>query len=382
MIDSLSVVGNSRRRMLRLVRAASVLLSAVALLLVGHYPTAAASSLGFDTGGGPNPIVTPIAADPSVVRAPDGTFYMYTTADDWLDGEGMRWMPIFHSANLVDWELVGTVFDYRPAWQPGNTGLWAPDVRLVNGVYTVYYSVGGGADPCIGMATSTSPIGPFTDRGKPVLCSSEVGVGGTIDSFVYQDGPTPIMFVGNFRGIYAITLTADGKAWAGTDPVLVADNRFEAPYIQRHDGYYYMYLSAGNCCNGAASNYRVYVGRSSSLTGPYVDRDGRDLKEGGGDLLLQGSPSWVGPGHNAIVTDDDGTDWLIYHAAPRSQPSLPSGIQNRKGMIDKISWTNGWPSVGDGTPSSTAPAVPSITGQPTPQQPSVGTGSLPNFGSS
>lgn len=350
---------------------------------------AAAGSLGIDTGGGPNPIVEPGAADPSVVRAPDGTFYMYVTSDDWSDGQGERLLPIFRSKNLVDWEFAGTVFDARLPWhneqKPNYRGLWAPDVHLVDGVYTVYYSIGGGwggEKPCIGMATSTSPTGPFTDLGKAVVCGPEVGVGGTIDSYVSYDGPTPTMFVGNFQGIYAIELTADGTAWAGADPLLLADNRFEAPYIQRRDGYYYMYLSAGNCCNGLDSDYRVYVGRSTSLKGPYVGRDGRDLKDGGGDLLLQRSPSWVGPGHSAVVTDDAGADWLLYHAAPITQPRRPNGLQNRKGMIDKISWANGWPSVGDGTPSSTAPAVPSITGQETPQPPSVGSGSLPRFGSS
>src|SRR5699024_1319388 len=106
-------------------------------------------------------------------------------------------------------------------------------------------------------------------------CSSDVGVPGTIDPYVTYDGGSPTMFVGNFGGIYAIPLTADGTAVAGDDPkaapVRVAGDGYEAPYVQHKNGYYYLYVSAGNCCNGAATDYRVYVGRSKNLLGPYTD---------------------------------------------------------------------------------------------------------------
>lgn len=320
-------------------------------------------SLRVDPGTGPNPIISTPAADPSVVRAPDGTFYLYATADDWMDGQGVRQMPIYRSADLVNWTFAGTVFGAAPAWVAQDGGmLWAPDVHLVNGTYVVYYSKGNVANPCIGRATAPSPTGPFTDHG-PVFCSDTIGVGGTIDPYVYYGDGAPTMFFGNFQGIYAVTLTADGTAPAGTPPVRVAGNAYEAPYIQKHAGMYYLYVSAGHCCNGAASDYRVYVGRSQSLTGPYLDAEGRDLDGDGGDLILSGNVSWLGPGHNAVVTDDAGADWMIYHAAPRLQPTLPNGgPQNRQGMIDRISWVGGWPRVGDGTPSSTAPAVPTIGG--------------------
>ncbi len=337
-------------------------------------PTGPTGSLGslapgsgrVDFGTGVNPVVLPIAADPSVVRAPDGTFYLYATSDDWQDGGGMHHLPIFRSTNLVDWTVAGNVFSGKPGWVDPAGGLWAPDVHLVDDTYVVYYSVGGTANPCIGMATSVSPTGPFTDLGRPVFCSSDVGVPGTIDPSVYYDGATPYVFVGNFGGIYAIPLTHDGTAVAGDDPkaapVRVAGNGYEAPYIQHKNGYYYLYVSAGNCCNGAASDYRVYVGRSQNLLGPYVDSSGQPMLDEGGDLILSGNVTWLGPGHITVVTDDAGTDWAMYHAAPRAAPRLGAGPQNREGMIDKISWVGDWPRIGDGTPSSTAPAVPYIGG--------------------
>lgn len=335
-----------------IARAALAALFAVGLVLAGS-PVAAA-----------NPVVVPTGADPSVVRAADGAYYMYTTADDWADGRGVRQMPIFQSFDLVDWRYVGDVFAQRPGWAQPGTGLWAPDIHYADGEYLLYYSVGGGSNPCIGLATAQSPTGPWTDLGRPVLCAQDVGVDGTIDPYVWIDGADKTMFVGNFKGIFAIPLSADGTAPAGP-PVLVADKRFEAAYVQQRDGYYYLYVSAGNCCLGESTAYRVLVGRSTSLQGPYLDRKGDDLKgdgvsAGGGALILAGDDRYAGPGHNAVVTDDADQDWIVYHATPRRSTHLSNGVQRREAMIDRIVWKNGWPEVGDGSPSSTWPQLPMV----------------------
>src|SRR5699024_2560217 len=76
---------------------------------------------------------------------------------------------------------------------------------------------------------------------------------------------------------------------------------------------------------------------------------------------------WVGPGHVDVVTDDSDQDWMIYHAAPRGNAVLPGGVQRRYMMLDRLDWvtvtgTDGtWPVVGNGTPSTTRPAVPEVT---------------------
>ncbi|QIX48656.1 family 43 glycosylhydrolase [Rhodococcus sp. DMU1] len=304
-----------------------------------------------------NPIVEPVAADPSIVRAPDGAYYMYTTGDDWGDGRGLRGMSVFKSFDLTDWMYVDDVFSESPGWHPANNYVWAPHVIESDTGYSLYYALPDGANPCIGLATAPGPAGPWTDLGRPVFCAEDVGVQGTIDPFVWDDGTTKTMFVGNFKGVYAIPLAADGTAPAG-EPVRVADERFEGPHVEYRDGYYYLFLSSGHCCNGADTAYRVLVGRSESLTGPYVDRKGDDLDGGGGALILAGSDPWAGPGHNTVVTDDAGDDWIVYHAIPRDDLQLPSGAQRREGMIDRIVWANGWPEIGDGSPSSTRPDVP------------------------
>lgn len=335
----------SRRRQIR--GWAVTTLSLLALILASS-PTVLA-----------NPIVQPVAADPSIIRAPDGKYYMYTTADDWGDGHGVRNMSIFTSFDLVNWMYVGDVFTDRPAWHAPGKLAWAPDVHVSNGRYNLYYALNDVSNPCIGLATASSPTGPWTDLGRAVFCAHDVGVAGTIDPFVWDDGASKTMIVGNFRGVYAIALNADGSAAAGK-PVQIADNRFEGPFVEYRNGYYYLYVSAGNCCNGANAAYRVLVGRSTSLTGPYVDRKGQDLNNGGGELVLAGSDAWAGPGHNTVVTDDAGDSWIVYHAIPRNNLTLPSGAQRREGMIDRIVWVNDWPKVGDGSPSSTGPALPKI----------------------
>lgn len=330
------------------VQVAVVVALAVLALLV---PAPAASS---------NPVTLPVAADPTVIRGDNGLYYMYATADDWGDGQGFRHMTMWASHDLVDWMFLGNVFPRNPSWVRSGF-LWAPHIVKRGSQYMLYYSNGGIANPCIGVAFAAQPEGPWTDLGRPVFCSSDVGVGGTIDPFVFEDGGAPRVVVGNYQGIYIVPLNGAGTSWTGGASVRIADNRFEAPEIHKRGSYYYLFASAEHCCNGATSAYRVLVGRSSSVNGPYVDRKGTDLNSKGGALILAGSNPWAGPGHSTIVTDEAGTDWLAYHAIPKGNPFLPSGANRRPMLIDKIVWANGWPEIGDGSPSSTRPDLPAVS---------------------
>ena len=308
-----------------------------------------------------NPVVTPVAADPSLIRAPDGTFYLYATQDDW--GEGNHYLPIFRSSDLVRWEFVKDVFAQPPRWKKGGGFFWAPDISYHDGTYYLYYaaSLWGDANPCIGLATAPHPEGPWEDLGRPVFCSEDVGVGNSIDPFVmYENGERWLVW-GSFHGIYAAELGDDGTEALG-EPVLLADTRFEAPYLVKRDGFYYLFLSAGSCCEGEWSTYQTVVGRSESLLGPYVDASGQDLRSGGGTPVLERNDTWVGPGHNAIVQDDAGTDWIVYHAIPKDDPRLGNGVNRRPALLDCITWVDGWPVVNEGEGPSTAPQpAPTVT---------------------
>jgi arabinan endo-1,5-alpha-L-arabinosidase len=300
-----------------------------------------------------NPVFEPVLADPSAIKAEDGFFYAYGTEDDWGDGTGAKIIPIIRSKNLIDWEFVGEAFEIKPNWK-GAGGLWAPDVAFFNNKYYLYYSQStwGDPNPGIGVATSDSPTGPFEDHGKLFL-SNEIGVKNSIDPFLYveEDG-TPYLFWGSFHGIYGIELAKDGMKTIG-EKFEIAGNAFEAPYIIKRNNYYYFFGSLGACCDGPWSTYRVAVGRSETLKGPYLDDKGNNISFTQGTLILADGDQYVGPGHNAIVTDDKGTDWIIYHAINKDDGYLISGATRRPLMIDPIVWKDGWPTIENLSPSET-----------------------------
>ena len=117
-------------------------------------------------------------ADPSIIRGKDGWWYSYGTSDPLLEGEGTpHRIPIARSRDLVDWTYVDDAFaaGNRPTWATADAGIWAPDIRYVDGEYRMYYVVtettvtDRGGDNAIGMATAPSPTGPWTDSGAPVV---------------------------------------------------------------------------------------------------------------------------------------------------------------------------------------------------------------------
>ena len=283
------------------------------------------------------PVIDMSAPDPTVIRAEDGTFYLYATED-------MRNVPIFHSANLVDWKLVGTAFtdNSRPKWLPKG-GIWAPDIQRVGGKYHLYYakSVWGGEwDAGIGVAVSNNPAGPFVDRGY-MFTSKQIGIQNCIDPFYIEDGGKKYLFFGSFHGIYGVELTADGlHVKQGAKPREVAGTFMEATYIRRRGGYYYLFGSTGTCCEGARSTYRITIGRSKSLFGPYVDKAGQRLLDNHYNILLDKDDSVLGPGHNAgLITDDTGNDYMFYHGFKASDPDA-----GRVVWLSRIVWADGWPS--------------------------------------
>lgn len=296
-----------------------------------------------------NPVIDESLPDPTVIKASDGYYYLYAT-------ENIRNVPIYRSENLVDWRFMGTAFTdrTRPQMVP-NGRVWAPDINYINGKYVMYYSKStwGGEWECgIGVATADRPQGPFTDVGK-LFISSEIGVQNSIDPFyIEEEDGSKYLFWGSFRGIYAIQLSDDGlSVKPGAEKVQIAGTLTEGTYIYKKDGYYYLFGSAGTCCEGLNSTYRVVVARSESLLGPYVNKTGRPAMENNFMLVLQKSNKVVGPGHNSeIIQDDAGQYWMLYHGFDAADPD-----GGRKVYLDRIIWDkDGWPTVRNRTPSVTA----------------------------
>lgn len=315
-----------------------------------------------------NPVISSVAPDPSLVRGADGAFHVYATSDDWGDGAGARLLPHFRSFDLVEWEYVGDAVTAGPAWAPRGSFLWAPDVHISDAGAVMYYTTGGDK-PCIGRATAPGIEGPWTHDDEPIVCHGDYR-GELLDPMdpevVFTDDG-PVMLMGNFEGIHAVPMNTAGTALDG-DPVRIAGTGVEAPAVVARDGYAHLFTSAGLCCDGEASQYRVLAGRAETLMGPYATRTGTPLLDGlAGDVILQGNDDWVGPGHVDVATDDAGQDWMIYHAAPRGSAVMPNGVQRRYMMLDPLNWetvpgTEGtWPVVGGGTPTTDRPADPVVT---------------------
>ncbi len=323
------------------------------------------------SGNYTNPVFEPILADPTVARDPStGIFYAIGTSDDWGDGKGHRLMPVLKSTDLVNWTIVGDAFISKPAWKKeraAESSLWAGDLAKVNGMYHLYYSYSAWADanPAIGLATSPSPAAPFADQGK-LFFTSEIGVPNSIDPLYWEEGEKKYLFWGSYsnasnQGTYGIELSADGKSVPDLSKKFkIAAGDFEAVVLHKRDGYYYFFGSRGHCCDGAASTYHVRIARSTTLAGPYLDKDGKDIRErGNGTLFLQGNDMYAGPGHNArLIADDEGTDWFIYHAIDKEKAKVSSGATRRVLMLDKVTWTDGWPVIEGSSPSVTEKPAP------------------------
>ncbi len=279
--------------------------------------------------------------DPTLIER-DGVVYLLQTGADF----GTR-LPGKTTTDLRDMRGgFGALGSSNPGWVaaqvPEARNLWAPDLSFFGGAYHLYYSASsfGSNHSCIGHATSDA-IGdtPFEDHGS-VICSSSGDNHNAIDpNVVLDEDGTPWLFFGSFwDGIRAAKLDVDGARADGEVHRIASrgGGSIEAPVVVRRCGYYYLFVSFGSCCRGADSTYEIRVGRSTDVLGPYVDRDGTAMLEGGGTLLVEGDARFAAAGHNAVLFRGDAA-FNVYHAYRRSdgQPEL---------RIAELVWdTDGWP---------------------------------------
>jgi arabinan endo-1,5-alpha-L-arabinosidase len=322
-------------------------------------------------------------ADPAVIKAKDGYWYAYGTSDPLREGEEFNYIPISRSKDLVNWEYVGDAFDAptEVSWAADDASLWAPDIRYIDGKYYLYYVVTQTTvtdepnDNAIGVATAPTPAGPWTDSGAPVVGPRRGESGGPGDfkwtfdpnEFTDEDGTRYLYYGSYYGGIFVTKLTPDGKRTVGEPTMVAIDNRYEGAYVVKREGYYYLFGSSANCCAGPTTGYSVYVGRSKSPTGPFMDKEGESMTEsrvGGSIVVTPNGNKWIGTGHNAVLTDLAGEDWFVYHAIDRDDPYLnePFGINERPMLLDRLDWIDGWPTVRGGAwASESAEPAPATT---------------------
>jgi arabinan endo-1,5-alpha-L-arabinosidase len=284
--------------------------------------------------------------DPVVIFA-HGQYYLFQTG-------GSQGLNAKTSTNLLAWSAAPAVLSPNPAWVAtqvsGVMNLWAPDISYFGGLYHLYYSAStfGSNRSCIGHATRAAlNAGSWSDQGS-VICSNTSGSGdnwNAIDPNAIVDtaGTAWLSFGSFWGGLKMIELDATGARANQTLHSIAArpsnGGALEAPFIVRRCGYYYLFVSFDRCCDGANSTYKIMVGRSTSVTGPYADKAGTPMMQGGGTLLVEGLPAgqsgWHGPGHNAVIFTDKAA-YNVYHAyADNGAATL---------RISTIAWDSaGWP---------------------------------------
>jgi len=319
-----------------------------------------------------NPILDSDFPDPAVIHAPDGFYYAYAT-QTLREGKWIN-IQLARSADLINWGLLGDALPEKPDWAQETQDFWAPSVIFDGSTYFMYYSATPDichvheAGHALAVATSSSPAGPFIDMGMPLLLGAGFEY---IDPMAFDDPSTGkhLLYWGSgFQPIKVQELAADRMSFVpeskqidliwpngreGAFPRLV-----EASWVLLHDGFYYLFYSGDNCC-GPDAEYGVMVARSQSATGPFETLE--QAKGVPNSLMLERNERWLAPGHNCLVTDNDGRVWMIYHAVDVERPRQrqQDEINSRRVlMIDRIDWRDGWPWIG--TPSEQPRPAPAV----------------------
>jgi len=303
--------------------------------------------------------------DPTAIMAPDGKgIYVFTTG---------RGIPILYSNNFLDWERMDRIFprdrfpNGMPDWAkkavPDANAPWAPDVVFLNDRYYVYYSVStvGSRRSAIGLATNktldkTSPDYQWHDEGMVLESHPNHTEFNALDSalFIDENGKTYLFWGSYWTGLKAVEVDpktgkpfryVPGNLKIPADYVSVAsrpDTSIEAAYVIRRGKYYYLFVSWGTTLDGAESTYRIAIGRSEKPLGPYIDRDGKRMDQGGGTVILSSTEKWKGTGHNGFFrTTKEGKnkgDWLILHAFDAQAPERGRLTQIRPLYWDESDW--------------------------------------------
>jgi GH43 family beta-xylosidase len=297
-----------------------------------------------------NPVIPFDCPDPGALGV-DGTFYAVCTGGAF---------PIRSSRDLVTWKNVPNAAILpagKPAWAANGGRNWAPEIHRAGNTFLAYYtSVNGANVLSIGVASAQAPVGPWTDKGAPLVEDAD----GVIDATFFEDDDgSRFLFYkidGNAKGkptpIFARKLSPDGLSFApGTTATRVLTNNtttweggvVEAPWVIKRDDRYYMFYS-GNVYD---HRYRTGVARASSITGPWEKK---------GPPILANNASWVGPGHGSVVRVNN-ADYFMYHAW-RNAGNGTAGPGGRMVLVDRITWKDGWPQIANGSPSTALQPYP------------------------
>jgi beta-xylosidase len=302
-----------------------------------------------------NPVIAGDFPDPSVIRVGEDYYATATTGG---------WSPFFsiaHSRDLVNWKIVGAVFQKKPAWAKGD--FWAPEIAEDKGKFYIFYTArrdegkGKKGTLCVAVAVADKPEGVYADKGA--LVCQEMG---SIDAFFIRDENDKPFLVwkedGNDRQqptwMYAQELDESLTKLKGKPKKLFRNEGsgwenhvVEGADIVRKNGWFYMFYS-GNACCGRGCNYALGMARSRKLTGKW--------EKNPANPILAANDAWQCPGHGTIVKTPDGADFLLYHAYRKRSDAFNIG---REALLDRVEWTkDGWATINGGRGASTSANLP------------------------
>lgn len=330
----------------------------LAIILSACQSTLTATSTPTATLKAPTLLIGDIRVhDPAIIEQ-DGTYYVFSTGQE--NGLNGGTIQIRKSSDLAKWVLIGTVWEGVPGWITEALGstppnLWAPDITYFNGKYYLYYAGSrfGTNNSVIGLATNTT-LDPrsanykWVDEGLVIRSTPGDNWNAIDPNLSFDAAKTPWLSFGSFwDGIKMRRIDPNTGKLAATDKKLYAlasrgGGPIEAPAIVFRDGYYYLFVSFDFCCRGVNSTYKIMVGRSKSITGPYVDNSGKPLSQGGGTLVLESKDRYRGPGGQTVYRDDG-----VYRLAHHVYDTSANGAAELQ--IHDLAWTNdGWPRVAEG----------------------------------
>lgn len=288
------------------------------------------------------------AHDPTVIKDKRGVYTLLSTNN---------WLEIKQSGDMIHWKSGNHILSGVPDWVPdyiadNTNNVWAPHISYRNNKYWVYYCLSqfGTTKSVIGLATN-STLDPNSSNHKwhdhqKIIQTAEGSNYNAIDPELVIDyeGEPWLIFGSWWSGIKLIKIDPVSGKQSHENPKIYTlaarddGQGIEGASMLKHNGYYYLFTSWDLCCRGKASTYRIMVGRSENITGPYFNKNGKKLTEGFATELLSEYGRYIGPGGGSPFKDGR-RDYFVHHFydgnTKRGRPTL---------QIREIIWTNdNWP---------------------------------------
>lgn len=290
-----------------------------------------------------NSILPGFHADPEILYAQKTKqYYIYSTTDG-QPGWGGWYFTVFSSSDLKTWKDEGTMLDLKSEQVPwANGNAWAPCIeeKLINGAYKYFFYYSGnpkaGGGKQIGVATSDSPTGPFTDLGYPIVTASPTGHGQQIDVDAFTDPVSGKAYLYWGNGYLAgAELNKDGVSIKKKTVTVMTpqggtlqDYAFrEAVYVFYRNGLYYFTWSVDDT---GSPNYHVAYGTSKSPLGPI------EVAKSPVILIQNPDKEIYGPAHNSILQKPGTDEWyIVYHRIHKNYLKRDPGT-HREVCIDRL----------------------------------------------